>query len=330
MTSESEDAAVDTSEAALPAVHFAHESEEEFAKILDFYGIAWRYEPRTFPLRTDGDRVLEAFTPDFYLPDIDTYIELTTLRQDLMTEKHRKLRMLRQLYPGVDVKLLNKRDYLRLLAKYGFGPPQPRSIEGVHRVLVSAPQLRRRVKELGVQISKDYAGKSPVLIGVLKGVACFMADLMRQVSLPVAIDFMAISSYDSADSNYVRILKDLDESIEGRDVILVEDIVDTGMTLNHLLTYLAARKPASLKVCTLLDKRVRRLVDVPLDYVGFEIPDEFVIGYGLDYRQLYRNLGFIATLKPGWMEEQAMHTGKQAAPPVRRARRTRKMAPRAK
>ncbi len=289
----------------MPAVRFAHESEEEFARILDFYGITWRYEPRTFPLRTEGERVVEAFTPDFYLPDIDTYIELTTLRQDLMTEKHRKLRTLRQLYPDTDVKLLNKRDYLRLLAKYGFGPPSPRSIEGVHRVLVTAPQLRRRVKELGAQITKDYAGRTPVLVGVLKGVACFMADLMRQISLPVAIDFMAISSYDNVNGGYVRILKDLDESIEGRDVLLVEDIVDTGMTLNHLLTYLRARKPSSLKVCTLLDKRARRLVDVPLDYVGFEIPDEFVIGYGLDYGQLYRNLGFIATLKPGWMEEQA-------------------------
>jgi hypoxanthine phosphoribosyltransferase len=296
-----------------PAVRFAHESEEEFAKILDFYGISWQYEPRTFPLRTDGDKIIEAFTPDFYLPDIDTYIELTTLRQDLMTEKHRKLRTLRQLHPEVDIRLLNKRDYLRLLAKYGFGPPSPRSIEGVHRVLVSAPQLRRRVKELGAQISKDYAGRTPVLVGVLKGVACFMADLMRQISLPVAIDFMAISSFDNVNGGYVRILKDLDESIDGRDVLLVEDIVDTGMTLNHLLTYLRARKPATLKVCTLLDKRARRLVDVPLDYVGFEIPDEFVIGYGLDYRQLYRNLGFIATLKPGWMEEQAMPTGKQAS-----------------
>ena len=296
-------------------VRFAHESEEDFAKILDFYGISWQYEPRTFPLRTDGDRVLEAFTPDFYLPTIDTYIELTTLRQDLMTEKHRKVRTLRELYPGIEIKLLNKRDYLRLLAKYGFGPPSPRSIEGIHRVLVSAPQIRRRVKELGAQISKDYAGKTPVLIGVLKGVACFMADLMRQISLPVAIDFMAISSYDNANGGSVRILKDLDESIEGRDVLVVEDIVDTGMTLNHLLAYLRARQPATLKVCTFLDKRARRLVDVPLDYVGFEIPDEFVIGYGLDYGQLYRNLGFIATLKPGWLEEraaQAVPTGRQA------------------
>ena len=243
------------------AVRFAHESEEEFAKILDFYGIAWQYEPRTFPLRTEGDEVVEAFTPDFYLPDIDEYIELTTLKQDLMTDKHRKVRMLRQLYPDVKVKLLNKRDYLRLLVKYGFGPPSPKSIEGIHRVLISSAQLKRRVSELGAQISKDYAGKTPLLIGVLKGVACFMADLMRQISLPVAVDFMAISSYDNTESGVVRILKDLDENLEGRDVLVVEDIIDTGMTLNHLLGYLRARRPAGLKVCTLLDKRARRLVE---------------------------------------------------------------------
>ena len=281
-------------------VAFAHESEEEFAKILDFYGISWQYEPRTFPLRTDEDRVTEAFTPDFYLPEIDTYIELTTLRQGLMTDKHRKVRLMRQLYPHTKIKLLNKRDYLRLLAKYGFGPPSSKSIERIERVLISAPQLRRRVSELGAQITKDYRGKTPLLIGVLKGVTCFMADLMRQISLPVAVDFMAISSYENEnpDSGFVRILKDLDENIEGRDVLVVEDIVDTGMTLNYLLGYLRARRPASLKVCALLDRRARRLVDVPIEYVGFEIPDEFVIGYGLDFGQIYRNLPFIATLKP--------------------------------
>jgi hypoxanthine phosphoribosyltransferase len=131
----------------------------------------------------------------------------------------------------------------------------PRSIEGIHRVLVSAPQLRRRVKELGAQITKDYAGRTPVLIGVLKGVACFMADLMRQISLPVAIDFMAISSFDNVNGGYVRILKDLDESIDGRDVLLVQDIVDTG-DAGPLPAYL--RAPGTLKVCTLLDSAARR------------------------------------------------------------------------
>jgi bifunctional protein TilS/HprT len=296
-TAEKESLAAETLPEAA-AVRFAHESEEEFAKILDFYGITWQYEPRTFPLRVEDGRVAEAFTPDFYLPDIDTYIELTTLKQDLMTDKNRKVRLLRELFPDVKIKLLRKRDYLRLLVKYGFGPPSSKSIEGIHRMLVSAPQLKRRVSELGAQISKDYRGKTPLLVGVLKGVVFFMADLVRQISVPVVVDFMAISSYDNAGSGSVRILKDLDENLEGRDVLVVEDIVDTGMTLHYLLGYLQARHPASLRVCTLLDKRARRLVDLPIEYVGFEIPDEFVIGYGLDYGQLYRNLPFIATLKP--------------------------------
>ena len=287
-------------EAEAPLPRFAHESEEEFSKILDFYGITWQYEPRTFPLRVEDGKLVEAFTPDFYLPDIDTYIELTTLKPALMTDKNRKVRLLRELFPDVKIKLLRKRDYLRLLVKYGFGPPSSKSIEGIHRVLVSAPQLKRRVSELGAQISKDNRGKKLLLVGVLKGVVCFMADLMRQISLPVAVDFMAISSYENENPNsgFVRILKDLDENIEGRDVLVVEDIVDTGMTLNYLLGYLQARRPASIKVCTLLDRRARRLVDVPIEYVGFEIPDEFVIGYGLDFGQIYRNLPFIATLRP--------------------------------
>ncbi|MEE8347321.1 MAG: hypoxanthine phosphoribosyltransferase, partial [Dehalococcoidia bacterium] len=132
---------------------------------------------------------------------------------------------------------------------------------------------------------------------VLRGVLCFMADLMRSISVPTAVDFMAISSYEGNGSGAVRILKDLDENIKGRDVILVEDIVDTGMTLNHLLEYLQSKRPATLKVCTLLDKQARRIANVPLDYVGFEIPDEYIVGYGLDFRQRFRNLPFIGVLK---------------------------------
>jgi len=266
--------------------------------------VAWEYEPHSFPLRYEDGQVVEAFTPDFYLPDLDLYIELTTLKQALVTDKHRKVRLLREQYPHVRVKLLHKRDYLRLLAKYGFGPLSEWEAEGIHDVLISASELERRVAELGVHISRDYAGKEPLLVGVLRGVTCFMADLMRQLSLPLAIDFMAISSYEGDRSGAVRILKDLDENIEARDVLIVEDIVDTGMTLNHLLQYLSARRPASVRVCTLLDKRVRRLVDVPLDYVGFEVPDEFVVGYGLDFRQKFRNLPFIAMLRPEWLESE--------------------------
>jgi hypoxanthine phosphoribosyltransferase len=277
---------------------FAHESEEEFARLLDFYGVRWQYEPRMFPLRqSDDGRVVEAFSPDFYLPDLGLYIELTTMKQGLVTDKHRKLRRLRELYPDVQIKLLYKKDYLKLLAKYGigdFGEHDERM--DVREVLFTASEIERRVNELGAEIARDYAGKEPLFIGVLKGVTCFMADLMRHTALPLSVDFMTISSYEGDRSGAVRIIQDLSENIHGRDVLVVEDIIDTGMTLNHLLKQLEAREPASLRVCTLLDKRVRRLVDLPLDYVGFEIPDEFVVGYGLDYRQRFRNLPFIATL----------------------------------
>jgi hypoxanthine phosphoribosyltransferase len=282
---------------------FAHESEEEFAGLLDFYGVRWEYEPRTFTLRqSDDGRIAEAFSPDFYLPDLDLFIELTTLKQGLVTDKHRKLRRLRELYPDVQIKLLYKKDYLNLLRKYDIGAVNEQEHMAVQEVLITASEIERRVNEMGGEIARDYAGKDVLFIGVLKGVTCFMADLMRHAALPVAIDFMTISSYEGDRSGAVRIVQDLTENIEGRDVLIVEDIVDTGMTLNHLMRQLQAREPASLRVAALLDKRVRRLVEVPLDYVGFEIPDEFVVGYGLDYRQHFRNLPFIATLRPEALE----------------------------
>ena len=284
------------------AVSFAHPSEEDFARILDFYGVAWEYEPRSFPLREEDGRVVEAFMPDFYLADLQLYVELTTLKQSLVTDKHRKLRLFQERYPDLQIKLLHKSDYLSLLAKYGFGPFSEVEVEGIHEVLISASQVERRVEELGAQISRDYRGTEPLLVGVLRGVTCFMADLMRHISLPVTIDFMAISSYEGDQGGSVRIVKDLEESLEGRDVIVVEDIIDTGMTLNMLLQDLERRGPTSLKVCALLDKRARRLADVPIAYVGFEVPDEFVVGYGLDFQQKYRNLPFIATLKRDWLQ----------------------------
>ena len=158
-------------------------------------------------------------------------------------------------------------------------------------LLLTAEQISARVKELGAEISKDYAGKTPILIGVLKGSLVFMADLARAITTPINVDFMSISSYgDGTNSGVVRILKDLDESITGQDVILVEDIIDTGLTLTYLLATLSARRPASLEVCGLLDKSARRIVEVPIRYKGFDIPDEFVIGYGLDHEGRYRNL----------------------------------------
>ncbi|MBM3142754.1 MAG: hypoxanthine phosphoribosyltransferase [Chloroflexi bacterium] len=282
---------------------FGHPSEEEFAKLLDFYRIEWLYEPRSFPLAWQNGKVVEMFTPDFYLPELDLYIELTTLKQSLITEKNRKLRRLRELYPEINIKLLNKSDYLRLLAKYGYGRLGGTKVKGIDLVLFSHTQIQRRVKALAKRISRDYMGKKLVLVGILKGVMCFMADLMQHITLPLNVDFMAISYYGTDDESAVKITKDLDTSIAGLDVLMVEDIVDTGMTLNYVLNHLASHNPASLRVCTLLDKRVRRLIDVPLDYIGFEIPDEFVVGYGLDYHGEYRNLPFIGVLKPKLIEE---------------------------
>src|SRR5438132_4032289 len=165
-------------------------------------------------------------------------------------------------------------------------------------VLVNADELQRRVAELGEEISRDYAGRTLLLVGVLKGAVFFLSDLMRYIDTPVELDFMAVASYGSAttSSGVVQILKDLDRPIEDRDVLIVEDIVDSGLTLRYLLGSLSGRKPRTLEVCALLVKPEARVVDVPIRYVGFEIPNEFVIGYGLDYAQLYRGLPYVATL----------------------------------
>jgi len=163
---------------------------------------------------------------------------------------------------------------------------------------VSAEELQQRVAELGAQISHDYAGRQLLLVGVLKGAVFFLSDLMRFIEIPVEVDFMAVASYGSAtdSSGVVRILKDLDAAIEGRDVLIVEDILDSGLTLQYLLRNLGSRNPRTLEVCALLTKPERRKVDLPTRYVGFEIPDRFVVGYGLDHAELYRNLPFVAVL----------------------------------
>jgi hypoxanthine phosphoribosyltransferase len=168
----------------------------------------------------------------------------------------------------------------------------------VGEVLVGSEDLQRRVSELAGEISRDYEGRELVLIGVLKGAVFFLADLMRQLTVPCELDFMAVSSYGSAtdSSGVVRILKDLDGSIEGRDVLIVEDIIDSGLTLHYMVRNLRARAPRSLEVCALLTKPERRRVDLPIRYVGFEIPNRFAIGYGLDFDQRFRNLDYVAAL----------------------------------
>ena len=168
----------------------------------------------------------------------------------------------------------------------------------IGEILVQADELRNRVRELGVQITEDYADRDLVLVGVLKGAVFFLSDLMRAIDVPCEVDFMAVASYGSAtdSSGVVRILKDLDAAIEGRDVLIVEDIVDSGLTLQYLLRALGARQPASLEVCALLTKPERRKVDLPTRYVGFEIPNRFAIGYGLDHGERFRNLPYVAAL----------------------------------
>ena len=171
----------------------------------------------------------------------------------------------------------------------------------IGEVLLSEEEIRTRTQELGRQISADYAGRQLTLVSVLKGSLPFMADLMRQIDIPLRIDLMEVSSYGGTtteSTGLVRILKDLSASIEGEEVLLVEDIIDTGLTLNYLLRYLKGKGPRSLRICTLLDKPARRLVEIPVDYTGFTIPDQFVVGYGLDYGELYRNLRFVGVLRP--------------------------------
>ena len=170
---------------------------------------------------------------------------------------------------------------------------------GIRQVLFTPEQITQRVAELGRAVSVDYRGLNPLLVGVLKGVFIFMADLHQAVDIPCEIDFMAIASYspETRDRGMVQLVKDLDVPIAERHVLFIEDMVDTGLTLHYLLRNLRARGPASLEVCALFDKRRRRLIDVPIKYLGFEMPDRFVVGYGLDYREKYRNLPFVGVLK---------------------------------
>ncbi|MCP4359556.1 MAG: hypoxanthine phosphoribosyltransferase [Chloroflexi bacterium] len=170
----------------------------------------------------------------------------------------------------------------------------------VGRILYTDEDINQHIRKMGQAISQDYAGLNPLLVGVLKGGVTFMADLLRMITIPVEVDFMAVSSYSAAarDKGLVRLQKDLDEPINNRHVLFVEHVIDTGLTLNYLLRNLQARGPASIKICVLFDKSRRRLINLPLAYKGFDLPDRFVVGYGLDYREKYRNLPFVGLLKP--------------------------------
>lgn len=192
-------------------------------------------------------------------------------------------------------------------------------LDDIDEILIPEEALRSRIRELGRAISNDYEGKEPLLVGILTGAVLFVSDLLREITIPCELDFMATSSYaeGTTSSGIVRILKDLNQSIEGRHVIVVDDIIDTGLTMDYLLETLKTRYPASLRVCALLDKLPRRVRHVPLDYRGFEIPDKFVVGYGLDYAGRYRNLRFICVLKPEIYGQSMTEAGAAAGSAVR-------------
>ena len=170
----------------------------------------------------------------------------------------------------------------------------------IQDIVIASEQIQEKVHTLGRSISNDYIGLNPLMVGVLKGVLFFMADLLRNITIPIEIDFIAVSSYsaEARDQGYVRVIKDLDNSIHKRHVIFVEDVIDTGLTLNYILQNLHARQPASIEVCALFNKPEHRLIDIPIRYKGFDLPDEFVVGYGLDFKEKYRNLPFVGSLKP--------------------------------
>jgi hypoxanthine phosphoribosyltransferase len=180
-------------------------------------------------------------------------------------------------------------------------------VAGIKEVVVTQAELQARIQAIGQAISIDYAGKDPLIVGVLTGVLFFMADLLRAITIPVEVDFMAVSSYSSEtrQTGLVRVEKDLELPLQDRHVLFVEDVIDTGLTLNYLLQNLKARQPASLEVCVLFDKSANRLIDIPLKYKGFDLPDSFVVGYGLDYREKYRNLPFVGLLKPDEFKNNA-------------------------
>ncbi len=169
----------------------------------------------------------------------------------------------------------------------------------IGEIIISEDQIQKRVKEIAEQITADYTGKDPILVGVLKGVLFFMSDLVLQIPIPVEVDFLAVSRYSSEarSKSFVRLLKDLDTPITNRHILFIEDVVDTGLTLNYLLKSLREREPASLEVCVLFNKPKYRLIDIPLNYKGFDLPDRFVVGYGLDHKEKYRNLPFVGLLK---------------------------------
>jgi hypoxanthine phosphoribosyltransferase len=291
-------------------ISFVHPAELEFARFLDHYRIRWAYEPVAFPVAWENGKVSEMFAPDFFLPEHDLYVEITTMKQSLVTPKNRKVRRLRELYPDVNVKLVYRKDFEQLLALAGYARTDLQHLrkDQIQDILISPLELETRVRALGKKISRDYRGESLVVVGVLKGITFFLADLARQITVPMAIDYVSVARYRRGHRR-VAIERDIDYPIEGRHVLLVEDVINTGLTLDYTLRVLRERAPASLEVVTMLDRPARRIAAVEAKYTGFQIPNEYVVGYGLGYRELYRNLPFICTLKPSVYAAEAGQVG---------------------
>ncbi len=231
------------------------------------------------------------------------------MRQSLVTKKNRKVRRLRELRPDIDVRLLYRSDVLQLLAAHGLATEEPERPDGsiLGEVLFDREAIAARVRQLGREISISYRGKPLILVGLMKGMTFFLADLARAIEIPATFDFVSLSPYDPASNrgNAARFAKDLDLAIAGKDVILVMDAVNAGLTCNFVLERLRRRNPASIAVCALLDKNERRVVDVPTDYVGFEISGVYAVGYGLAYRDEFRTLPYICSLERDVYERHA-------------------------
>ena len=291
---------------------FAHPAELDVARILSFYRIRWVYEPTTFHLefREDG-RPAEQVTPDFYLPDHDLFIELTTMRQRLVTRKNRKIRRLREIFPSVHIKLLYRRDYDRLIGAY----PAPDYISHpqIGPTVIDEESLQLRIADLALEIHESSVSLASLateggrertwplhLIGVGAGAQRFLSDLATQLgrhACCVTTDQLVLSRYDGGDGDErVRVGQSLETPIAGRDVLLVADIVSSGLSLVYVTDWLRSRGARSVRVCTLLDRADARIIDIPLDFVGFRAPDEVLVGYGLSSYSQFRELSCIASI----------------------------------
>jgi len=284
---------------------FAHPAERDLARILTYYRVRWAYEPTTFILSWAADgHPAEMFTPDFYLPDHHLYIELTTMRQRLVTRKNRKLRHLRERYPNVRIKLLYARDYRRLLDCFRplagrVGPCR------AGRIVYSEPAIARRIGELAARIAADEAdsGGDPLLVlGVGRGSETFLAALTAALAahdVRFEADRVCLTRLRRPNGACrVRVRRGPRASLAGRRVLIVEDVISTGLSLRYLVGWLRRRRVAAVEVCTLLDRRVARLVEVPIRYAGFEAPNELLVGFGLHLRRQFRDLPYIAAVEP--------------------------------